>query len=522
MKIFCWYFLMLSALLTGCSGLPKQQAASSYRLTAEQVRTSAIASSVVNMAAQQEPELSGIYPLVEADDAFAARMLLARHAERSLDIQYYIWHADMTGLMLLEEIHAAADRGVRVRILLDDNNSAELEPFLLSMEGHENIEVRVFNPFVVRSQRWRWLGFITDFKRVNRRMHNKSFTADSVVTIVGGRNIGDSYFGADNDVLFADLDVMAVGKVVPEVADDFDRYWNSPSAYSLAAVSRKVRRVPLDELALRAEQIAIDSAAQTYLESLRGADLVAAMLEGRLELKWARIHMVSDEPAKVLGKEKKENVVTSQLQKIIGEPEYGVELVSPYFVPTKVVVDSFTWLEREGVHVRVLTNSLAATDVAAVHSGYSKRRKAMLKAGIELYELRHTGVKTRKERKQERKKHKSRLLGTSGSSLHAKTFAVDGKKVYVGSFNFDPRSAVFNTELGFVIESKDLAERIRGAFVYEVPQQAFEVRLDERGRLYWIERNGDRQTIHGKEPRARLGKRLAVRFFSWLPIDSLL
>lgn len=513
---------MLSALLTGCSGLPKQQASESYRLSAAQVGNTSIASSATRLVRQQQPGLSGFYPLVEADDAFAARMLLAKYAERSLDIQYYIWRADMTGLMLLEAVHEAADRGVRVRILLDDNNSAPLEPFLLAMAEHPNIEVRVFNPFVIRNQRWRWLGFVTDFKRANRRMHNKSFTADSAVTIVGGRNIGDSYFGASDDVLFADLDVISIGDVVEDVADDFDRYWNSVSAYELAAVSKKVQHVPLRDLALRAEQIAREQMAQNYLESLRETDLIIALLENRLQFKWAKIQMVSDEPAKVLSKEKQDDVVTRQLERIIGEPQREVELVSPYFVPTKVIVNNFRWLEQEGVHVKVLTNSLAATDVAAVHSGYSKRRKAMLKAGIELYELRFNEVQPRKLKKQERKKRKSRLLGSSGSSLHAKTFSVDGKQVFIGSFNFDPRSSLLNTELGFVIESEELAERIRRAFIEEVPQQAFEVRLSEQGRLYWIERNGDEQLIHSTEPRARLGKRLAVRFFSWLPIDSLL
>lgn len=516
-----WCGLMLSVLLTGCAGLPKQQQPESFRLTPGQVEDTSMARSVAALLDKQPPGLSGLYPLVEADEAFAARMLLARYAERSLDIQYYIWRADMTGLMLLEAVHEAADRGVRVRILLDDNNSAQLEPFLLALQRHPNVEIRLFNPFVIRNPRWRWLGYVTDFRRANRRMHNKSFTADSAVTIVGGRNIGDSYFGAADDVLFADLDVISIGAVVEDVADDFDRYWNSVSAYAVSSLAKNPSRITLQELSEQAELISRDALAQDYLESLRGSDLIASLLEQRTELKWAKIQMVSDEPAKVLSKEKKDNVVSRQLQKIMGEPEQEVELVSPYFVPTKAVVKSFSWLEREGVHVKVLTNSLAATDVAAVHSGYSKRRKAMLKAGIELYELRH-GTPLPKPDKQQKKKSKSRLLGSSGSSLHAKTFSVDGRQVFIGSFNFDPRSALYNTELGFVIESKELAERIRQAFVEEVPQQAFEVRLNQRGRLYWIERNGEHITIHKKEPRARLGKRLAVRFFSWLPIDSLL
>lgn len=514
-----WWLLMLTCFFSGCMALPKQDLTASYVLPAAEAKSS-IAIALQELLSQQPENMSGIYPLIEADEAFAARMLMARHAEQSLDIQYYIWRADMTGLMLLEAVHEAADRGVRVRLLLDDNNSAQIEPFLLAMDAHPNIEVRLFNPFVVRKPRW--LGFLTDFKRVNRRMHNKSFTADSAVTIVGGRNIGDAYFGAADDVLFADLDVLTVGAVVPDVANDFDRYWNNSSAYGLSAIVRANGEVSLPALAERAAVIARNPAAQIYLESLRESDLIADLFNRRIEFKWAKVRMVSDDPNKVLGAEKRENILLSQLQRIIGNPRQEVELVSPYFVPTRAGVQAFAWLTRNGVTVKVLTNSLAATDVAAVHSGYGKRRKDLLKAGVELYELRHAQPKTRKERKAEKKARKGRLLGSSGSSLHAKTFSVDAKHVFVGSFNFDPRSALLNTELGFVIESPELAERISRSFEEEIPQQAYQVKLDDNGRLYWLERQGLERIKHVKEPQAKLGRRAAVYFLSWLPIDSLL
>lgn len=511
---------MLTCFFSGCMALPKQDLTASYALPASQAAGTSTAQALERLLKQQPAHLSGVYPLIEADEAFAARMLMARHAERSLDIQYYIWRADMTGLMLLEAVHEAADRGVRVRLLLDDNNSAGLEPFLLAMDAHPNIEVRLFNPFVVRKPRW--LGFVTDFKRVNRRMHNKSFTADSVVTIVGGRNIGDAYFGAADDELFADLDVLTVGAVVPEVSADFDRYWNSSSAYGLSSIVKANGDVSLPRLAQRAEDIARNPAAQIYLESLRESDLIADLFHQRIEFKWARVRIVSDEPDKVLGAENKEKMLLSQLQEIIGNPRQEVELVSPYFVPTKTGVAAFAWLSRKGVSVKVLTNSLAATDVAAVHSGYGKRRKALLKAGVELYELRHVQPKTKKEKKAEKKARKGRLLGSSGSSLHAKTFSVDAKHVFVGSFNFDPRSALLNTELGFVIDSPELAERISRSFREEIPQQAYQVKLDKKGRLYWLEREGEQTIIHAKEPTAKLSKRLSAYLLSWLPIDSLL
>lgn len=512
-------------MLGGCAGLPSQQGRdASYSLSAAEAARTSIAHNLSPVLAQYPAEQSGVYPLIEADDAFAARMLMARHAERTLDVQYYIWRADMTGLMLLEALHAAADRGVRVRLLLDDNNIAPLEPFLVSLNAHPKIEVRLFNPFTIRHTRW--LNFVTDFSRANRRMHNKSFTMDSSVTIVGGRNVGDEYFGAADDVLFADLDVLTVGAVVQDVARDFDGYWNSVAAYPFERiVSARYNGVTLAQLAERAEAIARNPAASEYLESLRESDLLARLFNRQLRFEWARVRMVSDDPAKVLRKHREDAMVINQLQAIIGNPQVDVELISPYFVPTVGGVEAFAWLVDQGVEVKVLTNSLAATDVAAVHAGYAKRRKALLEAGVELYEMRSVVPRAEKKKnKKESKKEgkKGRFLGSSGSSLHAKTFSIDRKHVFVGSFNFDPRSANLNTELGFVIESEDLAERINRAFYEEIPEQAYQVKLHPDGYIYWQSTEDGVQKTFRTEPDSSGWQRLGVRALSWLPIEGLL
>lgn len=511
---------MASSFLSKWFKLPARVAEPSFKLSAEQAEQTHIARALRPLLAEQAEHLSGIYPLDDADEAFAARMLMARHAERSLDVQYYIWQADMTGLMLLEELHAAADRGVQVRLLLDDNNSAALEPYLWAMDAHPNIEVRLFNPFVLR--RPRWMGFLTDFSRVNRRMHNKSFTADASITVVGGRNIGDSYFGADDDVLFADLDVLTIGAAVADVAKDFDRYWNSESAYPLKTIMCSSKQESLAGLASRADEIFKSNEACCYLESLRESDLIQSLLDGHLQFEWACVRMVSDDPAKVLGKARPEHIVVTQLQEAIGNPAQEVELVSPYFVPAETGVDMFAALVAQGVAVKVLTNSLVATDVAAVHSGYGKRRKALLEAGVELYEMRPTHSKTRLEKRNEKRRRRGRLPGSSGTSLHAKTFSVDGRQVFVGSFNFDPRSALLNTELGFVIESERLAKRISASFMERVPQLAYRVRLDAKGRLFWEERNGDTLVTYRREPQVGWVKRMIVRMLALLPLDALL
>ena len=508
-------FIALSLLVTGCQSLPSLDGRTqTLAYSKEEVADTYFAKVLTALEQEHGTEKSGIYPLIEADEAFAARMLLAKYAQRSLDVQYYIWRQDMTGTMLFEALHEAAERGVRVRLLLDDNNTSAAEPILLALNSHENIEVRLFNPFMVRAPRW-W-GFLTDFSRLNRRMHNKSFIADNSFSIIGGRNIGDEYFGATDDVLFADLDILSVGAAVQEVSTDFDKYWHSASSYPLERVVPNGRGISLQELRARSQSIAGSPGAQQYVESLRESELIRQLEQRSIDFEWLQVRMVSDDPRKGLGNAQKESLLIQQFQDIIGDPDVDVELISPYFVPTEAGVEAFAWLVRKGVEVKVLTNSLAATDVAAVHAGYAKRRKALLKAGVVLYEMQRHPTQVK------RMKRKKRFLGSSGSSLHAKTFSVDRKHVFVGSFNFDPRSANLNTELGFVIDSPRLAQRINQAFYDEIPAHAYEVKLTEIGRIYWIEQRDAGVQTYTSEPNSSVWRRVSTRLLSWLPIEGLL
>ncbi len=460
------------------------------------------------------PELSGIHALADPHDAFAARILLAAAAERTLDVQYYIWRNDITGTLMFEALHKAADRGVRVRLLLDDNNTSGLDPVLAALDSHPNIEVRLFNPFVLR---WpRWAGFATDFSRLNRRMHNKSFIADNQATIIGGRNVGDEYFGATQDVLFTDLDVLAVGPVVRDASADFDAYWRSDSSYPVERVLKLGHPEGLSDVSMLALASEAQPAAAKYLRALRESRLVQNMFEGDLPMQWARAKMVSDDPAKGLGDLPRESLLTYGLQSILGEPERQVDLISPYFVPGEAGVELLSAWARAGIQIKVLTNSLEATDVSAVHAGYAKRREDLLKAGIKLYEMRRASSDA------DRNRTGAGPFGSSGSSLHAKTFSVDLERIFVGSFNFDPRSAHLNTELGFVIDSPVLAAQMDEAFFTEIPASSYEVRLDEDGSLYWLETRGGSLIRHAAEPGTRWYKRAWVVFLSWLPIEWLL
>jgi putative cardiolipin synthase len=464
----------------------------------------------------ERPGLSGVLLLNDGRDAFAARVLLADAAERTLDVQYYIWHDDLSGTLLLEAARRAADRGVRVRLLLDDNNTFGLDGVLAALDSHPLIEVRLFNAF--NSRRWRWWGFLTDFSRLNRRMHNKSFTVDERVTIVGGRNVGDEYFGASRDTLFVDLDVLAVGAVVADVGNDFERYWASASATPAATILHPAPPDALAECAANAARTWQRAESRDYVQAIADLPIVSDLLLRRLPYTWAPTRMISDDPAKGLAHEKQHDLVLRRLQEVLGTVQRELYLISPYFVPTRRGSVFFSAQARAGVDVRILTNSLEATDVVAVHAGYMKRRKALLCAGVRLFELRRT---TPAQHKRLLRLRGSSGGSSSGSSLHSKTFSIDRMRLFVGSFNFDQRSAHLNTEMGFIIDSPELAQISADAFDAQVPGSAFEVRL-QNGRLQWIERDEGVETIHDTEPYTTRWQRIIVRILSWLPIEWML
>ncbi len=491
--------------LCGCVGLPSLQGRSisaAMRDTEDTRLGAAVARSL-----QPHPGLTGVLPLLDGHDAFAARATLADAAQRSLDIQYYIWRDDLSGTLLLDALRRAADRGVRVRLLLDDNNTAGMDGKLRELEAHPLVEVRLFNPFVHR--RWRALDYLGDFARVNRRMHNKSFTADNQVTVIGGRNVGDEYFGASDGQLFVDLDVLAIGPVVAEVSEDFDRYWASDSAYPLDLVLG-----PGTPAAVAQTRAGSDAeAVRAYQQAVARSAFVRDLLARRLPFEWARARLVSDDPAKGLGRTGSDEAMWTRLQALLPRAQREVQLVSAYFVPTASGTEYLAALARRGVEVSVLTNALESTDVPAVHAGYAKRRKPLLEAGVRLFELRRDPAEP---------KVRGRWLGgSSASSLHAKTFAVDRTHVFVGSFNFDPRSARLNTELGFLIESPGLATRLAEQFAGDIPARSYRLQL-ENGDLTWVGQGADGMEFWRSEPHVGFWLRLQVWFVSLLPIEHLL
>jgi cardiolipin synthase C len=467
---------------------------------------------------------SGIYVLHGGLDAFAARIGLIERAELALDLQVYIFHDDVTGRLVLGRLLAAAERGVRVRVLLDDLGTSGIDSLLAAADAHPRLEVRLFNPFArgPLPRLARMCDVVLRMRLLNRRMHNKLITADGAAGIVGGRNVGDEYFDAREGVNFADLDLLAVGPVVRELGESFDLYWNSSHAVPLAAW-RGLRKQPADLARLRVEldeHLSLQQASP-YAERLNGSDLVQAAAAGELPLLWAPVHAVADLPRKInaRGDEVAETLLTERMGPLLPEASSELLIVSPYFVPRDAGVARLVALAARGVRVRILTNSLAATDVGAVHAGYSSCRRELLAAGVELYELRPSGSALAEG-------HRRGLFGSSQASLHAKTFTIDRGTVFVGSLNLDPRSVVLNTELGLVVDSTELAaDMVRSFELMTAPEFSYRVALEPGGsgpELVWHGAEAGEALVFHVEPDTSWWQRFRVRLLGVLPIEGQL
>jgi len=468
-------------------------------------------------------ELSGVRLVEQNALAFAYRAATAAAAERTLDVQYYLWNNDLTGRLLAIELLRAAERGVRVRVLVDDIHARARHDIFLVADQHPNVEVRIFNPFysrygaLAKMSEWLLRG-----SRLNRRMHNKAWIADNRVAIVGGRNIGDEYFGADPHSNFADLDVVLTGPVVDDVSREFDAYWNDPSAVPVSRFDgHKPKPGELEALIASANEYRREAGETPYIAALRDpmqrADLIAKAPE---PLKVRDIRLLVDDPAKV-GRDGEATAleaskVLAGLADTVGRASEEALVVSPYFVPGEEGSRSLVKDVKRGIRVAVLTNSLAATDVAAVHSGYARYRCTLLKGGVELYEMK------RKASVGDGRKQLS-IVGSSGASLHTKALLVDRHWVFVGSMNLDPRSAKLNTEMGVLVDSAELAAQLRQQFeLNSSPELSYRVALENGDELVWYDRVDGRERRTEHEPDASTWRRIEVNLLRLLPIESQL
>lgn len=463
-------------------------------------------------AARRHPGKSGFAMLDGNREAFTDRVALADFAQKTLDVQYFIWSSDTIGLMLADRLVRAADRGVRVRFLLDDVNFKKRDSATANFAAHPNIQVRIFNPHRYRSVRLP--EFLMNFGKLNKRMHNKVMVMDNSVAIIGGRNIADEYFGLGESFNNRDLDITAAGPIVREISVTFDEFWNSRAAVPIEAF---VKELPdMDDFRQQVAVIRAGIRPDRYPFPLeqdigrlrRHIDKVSErMIWAKGEVLFDRYDsMRSDNPN---GK------MIRDIASTIADAEDHVHMEAAYFVLRDRSIDFTRQLCDRGVEVRVLTNALAGNDVVAAQAGHTRRRPEVIRAGVEVYELRPDAPALLSQ--------VAPHARGSRSALHTKAFVVDGEKSFIGSFNIDPRSADINSEIGLLVHSRPFAKQV-GAFLDEGvhPDNAYRVTLDERGRTIWSTQVDGQTKTWTRDPETTFGRRFMNGLLGLLPIEDQL
>lgn len=558
--------MALCLILASCQGLPKLAKAPVSKAVVP-LANPAFAKAGAD-GGEQSARLSGVSRIDNGPEAFATRVALCRFARQSLDMQYYIWDGDQTGTYLLGEMLGAADRGVRVRLLLDDITSQGIVEGILTqlatsvrvvanevedglalvtpqamqrrnrmrslmdeihtggrdlvaaaLDTHPNIEVRMFNPFSSRKlgSIARVFQLVGDFSRLNRRMHNKIFAADNQLAVLGGRNIADKYFGMDAEHNWRDLDLLVRGPVVRDVSSSFDLYWNSQWAVPVQAFAWRARSGQRLAMLRKELDVVFNGKGDPTQQNLDQDEAVAGALRRVTSRMFeAPVSVVADVPEKFSGSGKP--LVADALSGLADESRKEILIESAYFVPANRTFDRMEQRLGDGVAIRALTNSLSSTNQVASHAGYVKHRKDLLRSGVTMHELRTHGDAS--------------LFGflTRGSraGIHTKAVVFDRERVFVGTFNLDPRSADLNTEIGLLVESPALSAEI-AKFIEQgmQPDRSWRVdfkRMGERmnGGLIWSTGDPANPITARREPESDFGSRLLMRILSWLPIDGLL
>lgn len=499
--------------LTACS-LPqneaKKQSASDYH-TEHWIQRQ-------NVDTQLQQGLTAYLALDDAFMSIASRIHLIREAKYTLDLQYYIWEDDSLGSMMLVELLKAADRGVKVRLMIDDQNGTKLDPLLEKLVAHPNFEIKLYNPYKYRN--FRVIDYAFRLKQINHRMHNKLIIADGAIAVTGGRNISREYFDAGQDFQFTDMDILFFGNAVKSANQIFINFWNSDLSYSVQQLIGVGSTDELDQI--RKGYVMNDLEREQFTNRLDFAQkqIMTQLRERKIE--WVKAQFLADYPEKTLGNIAHEKLLYSQLKHAMGIPKEHLELVSAYFVPTKDGTAFLTDLSHQNIKVRVLTNSFLANDVALVHAFYQKYRKELLKNGIQLYEFKPDIQRKQRTWYEVLTGNVIPAQGKSSSRLHAKFFDVDGK-VFIGSFNFDPRSVNLNTEVGLVVESDHLQNQVTHAMDRYLPQIAYELKLNPQGEIIWLEHHENGQvTEYNVDPHTTKFQRFTFKSLSYLPIEWMM
>jgi cardiolipin synthase C len=512
-SLFCALSLLaVSTFLHGCVQVPTR----SPQVAASHALPSQLDTSWGRHFARDDhgsQNLSGFHVLQAGVDGLAVRIQIIRRAERTLDLQYFIFRGDTTGSLIRQELKNAADRGVSIRVLVDDGDTAAGDERILELDGYHDMQVRVFNPFSYRGHNriLRNLEFVFHKQRLDYRMHNKLLVADNAVALVGGRNIGNQYFQVDPKSQFADADVFTVGATVRALSGSFDEFWNSDIAVPAVQLTRPSRSGTHTPTPL----------ASDYLARIESGQPLAGLLSKSAPLTWAEGRVFYDSPDKRLieRRQSRGRLMSNAVEEEIGRSKHDVVIVSPYFVPTDHELELLEYAQSRGAVVRVLTNSLETNPELAAHSGYTKVRVPLLRSGVSIYEIRAKLDSVRGS-------GESRRIARYGTyALHGKMYVFDRQRVFLGSWNYDQRSLRINTEIGVLIDSPAVADDVLHRFDEMVsPKEAYQVVLDSTNadtpRLLWKTERDDQQQILRKEPSRGWLQRLKARMLALLPLQA--
>ena len=508
-KIVICFFTTL--LISACSSLPREYQRIETFVLSDTANTQLGKLSHQYMSGVQDT--SAYYPLNNGYDAFLSRIAIIEMAERTIDVQYYLFENDLIGQVMLDRLLAAADRGVRIRLLVDDLSISKDDRFIALANNHENMEIRLFNPVVSRGP-LRFMQLIGDFSRINRRMHNKALIVDNKIAVTGGRNIGETYYKA-SATEFIDLDIMQIGKSIPAISRVFDQYWNSPVSFPAEVIiNRTIKHDDFVEFRKALQTSYHTEKAKHYREGLKSAPLIRNLKNGSMQWLYGNSKVHSDAPIKVWKPVTEVSIhLTEDIIPFIESAKSELIVFSPYFIPGKEGLSLFRRLREKGVEITVVTNSLASTDVSAVHAGYKRYRKDLLRAGIRLLEVKPTAFDSSKS-----------FTGSKASSLHAKTYIVDRKAMFVGSFNFDPRSARLNTEFGIIYHSAPLVKTAISYLENLTYDYFWELKLIDNDILWFDSLEGieHNEPVATKDPEAGFFTRIGVAILSVLPIERYL
>jgi len=478
--------LIIAGLLGGCATVSFDQP-KSYSTAIMDTGNTTLGEYAAHITDQHKGG-SGFYPLDYGMDALGVRLRLAERAEKSIDLQYFLMKLDTAGAVLANGLLRAADRGVRIRFLLDDVFTTVPDRSFLLMNQHPNIEIRMFNPV---SRRGIYaLNFAGQFSQANRRMHNKSFTVDNSISVVGGRNIADEYFQLKEDVVFADFDILAVGPIVAEISDSFDEFWNHSRA---VPVEQFIKDKKGEDLEFVRREIAeeFDGIYDSVYEQALNSPLLKDLIAKQLPLYAAQARVLADSPDKLVNEINETHMrLVMELRDVILSAEKEIVFISPYYIPGDGGVELIRGLVAKGVRIIILTNSLASTNHVVVHSAYARYRRDVIQAGAELYEARANAAR----------EVKGDVDGPEKLTLHTKAIIVDQKKLFVGSLNLDPRSIELNAEMGLLIDSEALVADSTKDGEQGLATLTYRVLINDKGKLEWHSLIDGQEVITTKEP----------------------